>query len=261
MKRVSVLVLLTFVVACGGGGGSDSGPCSIVPNMQRFIAGGEACSGGSPSVALIITFDKNQNWLEQCTGAYVSLTSVLTAAHCFSPQVGAVLVASHGNLRNGTQYFINPAYNGTIGSSFDMAVLRVDKALDGAPLPVLFSSMPVVGDQVAVFGYGLNTNGKDALTRIQNGEIALDATYTTYAGYLSGTNVIVSTGAGSTCQGDSGGPALAKNANGDYGIFGITRAGPLGCDADAGRPSYLSSTQSVGAVQFLQQVVPDLDKN
>ena len=71
----------------------------------------------------------------------------------------------------------------------------------------------------------------------------------------------MSTGAGSTCPGDSGGPVLAKNGSGSYGIIGITRSGPEGCSADRGRPSFLSSTQSNGAVDFITREVPDVSVN
>ena len=252
---ISIIFLSAILAGCGGGGGSDNA-CSALR-----IAGGDSCGDGAPNVAFILTSDIQGNPIGECTGAYVTLTSVLTAAHCFSSNVASAQIASRGNLRDGTSYYIHDLYDGNVGSAFDMAVIRVDKPLNGSPLPILLSRMPAVDEDVVAYGYGYDENGREAIMRIENGEAPLRATYTTFAGYVSGTAVITSTGAGSTCAGDSGGPVLGKNEAGEYGIIGITRAGPLGCDADKGRPSYLSSTQSKGAIDFLKQVAPDYATN
>lgn len=256
MRTVLGALSIALLVGCGGGGGgTGGGACDALK-----IAGGESCSGQG-NVALVLGNNPREGKIENCTGAYVSLTSVLTAAHCF-PGVTEVVVASKGNLRKGVRVFIHPLYNGSVGSPFDMAIVRVDQPLEGAgPVPILLSRSPAQGESVVVYGYGLDESGNLALDRIQSGEEPLKATVTTYVGFEQGTDVVVSTGAGSTCGGDSGGPFLAKDDRGQYGIFGITRAGPAGCGAPEGRPSALSSTQTNGAINFLTSVVPDLAVN
>lgn len=258
MKKIMALFSLILICGCGGGGGGGDvggGACDALK-----IAGGESCSGQA-NVALVLGNNPRAGAIENCTGAYVSLTSVLTAAHCFQG-VSDVTVVSRGNLRQAVQVFIHPLYNGSVGSPFDMAVVKVDRPLEGAgPVPILLSRSPDPGETVVTYGYGLDESGNLAIDRIQSGSEPLKATTTAYVNFDQGTDVVVSTGVGSTCGGDSGGPFLAKSESGQYGIFAITRAGPKGCGAPAGRPSFLSSTQTNGGLNFLTAVVPDLAVN
>lgn len=262
--RVSIVasaILALALTACGGGGGGDNGACSAVKSSTGKVAGGEQCGNSEPGVVLVESYDKDGNWIERCTGSYVSLTSVLTAAHCFKIKPNAIGIYSPESTRYGTLYYVDPLYNGAVNSPFDLAVVRVNAPVDSAPLPVLWSVQPTMGDDVVAYGYGFDENGMDALARVKNGEAPLKATYTTYAGYYSGTMAVYSTGEGSTCPGDSGGPVLAKNGGGEYGIIGITRSGPDGCGAEKGRPALLASVQSKGAVEFLKNAVPDIRQN
>lgn len=254
--RKFAFVLLVILTACGGGGGGSDSACAI-----GRIAGGEQCSDGSANIALIIPFNSRGEGLGHCTGSYISLTSVLTAAHCFPRGTSGVAIISRGNERFATSLSTHPFYNGSIASPFDMAILKTNAPLaGGGPLPILLSRNPVDGEQVAAYGYGLDESG-DFEDRILNGQAPLKATFTTFAGYFNGTAAIVSSGKGITCSGDSGGPVVAKSSSGSYGIIGITRAGPEGCSAEEGRPSFLSSTQSQGAVDFITALVPDVAVN
>lgn len=257
MYKTLTLVIMIFLLASCSGGGGDSA-CSAIGR----VAGGDSCSDGQANVALIISFDQNGNVIGQCTGSYISLTSVLTAAHCFPRSTRGVGVASKGNLRNATSLAVHPLYNGSVNSPFDMAILKVDAPLSGSgPLPLLLSRNPTEGEEVVAYGYGHDESGRDFLERVNAGDAVLKATFTTFGGYSSGTSLIVSTGEGLTCPGDSGGPVVAANNAGQYGIIGITRSGPEGCSAEKGRPSYLSSTQSNGALDFITRVVPDVATN
>jgi len=257
LKVIATALCLTLT-AIGCGGGSDSGPCATIGKSNK-IAGGESCSDGQSNVVLVLSSFGNR--VEECTGAYVSTTAVLTAAHCVSSRPREVLVASKGFLRNGVSIAIHPLYDGSIGSPFDMAILKVDKPITSAPLPVLLSTSPSVGDEVVAYGYGTDQNGREALARIQSGEAPLKATYSVYDGYRDAVVTIRSTGDGSPCPGDSGGPVVGRSVSGTYGIIGITVSGPNGCSAQAGRPVSLASTQSQGAIAFISSNVPDVASN
>jgi|GEM_PF-1029552 len=252
------VVICGVVMTLGCGGGSESGACSSVGGGAK-IAGGESCSEGQASVALVVA-TKGASMAE-CTGAYVSTTSVLTAAHCFEGSPTEVLIASKGFLRHGVSYIRHPLYDGRLGSPFDIAIVKVDQPITAAPLPLLLSATPANGDDVVAYGYGADQNGNEALARVQSGEAPLKATYASYEGFRGAVVTIRSTGEGSPCPGDSGGPVVAQNSTGAYGIFGITIAGPVGCSADVGRPVALASTQSQGALSFITTNVPDVAIN
>ena len=262
LRLISVALISLFIlIGCGGGGDSSSNdPCSAVRKLNTRIAGGDSCNSTLSNVALLLT-DNGDGTGAECTGSYISSTAILTAAHCVVSQPKSIVVASLNNIKNGVKYYVNPLYNGSVGSPFDMAIVMVDSSLVGSPLPLLISRSPALGESVVVYGYGTDENGKEAIARIKSGDAPLRAAFTTFEGYNLGTVIITSTGSGSTCEGDSGGPVVAKNSNGDYGIIGITRAGPSGCDAEAGRPSYLSSTDSQGALNFINSIVPDVSTN
>jgi len=248
--------MVVLLSACGGGGGSDiSGACSVLK-----IAGGESCTDGQPNVAYILT--EKAGRIGNCTGAYVSLTSVLTAAHCFLDPYTKVNVASNGNIRTGVSVTIHPLYDGSVESPFDIAIVKVDAPLaNQGPLPIMLSREPQQGEDVFVFGYGTDETGEVGIERIQSGAAPLKAASNLYAGFSDGTETIVSIGGGSPCPGDSGGPVVARGTDGRYGIFGITRAGPNGCVSSVGRAVALSSTQTNGAINFLSALVPDLAVN
>jgi hypothetical protein len=247
------------VSGCGGGEeGSDSSPCSVLSSTRK-IAGGESCDDGEPNVALLLV--TSSAGTAECSGAYISLTSVLTAAHCFDGQPKEASIASKGFLRSGVTYYKHPLYDGRIGSPFDLAIVKVDRPISAAPLPMLISATPTGGEEVVAYGYGNDQNGREALARIQAGEAPLKATYAEYGTYQNGVVTIVSTGEGSQCPGDSGGPVVAKSPKGGYGIIGLTSAGPAGCSADAGRTVGLASTQSNGAIAFISKHVPDVAVN
>lgn len=247
--RRSVFTVCVFgvlsLVGCGGGGGGSNNACSTLK-----IAGGDSCSNFHN-----VAYLKADNG--HCTGAYISLTSVLTAAHCVI-DARRIEIFSKGNYREAVSAAVHPLYDGSKYSPFDMAIIKVNAPLQGGgPLPILLSYNPQIGEEVTAFGYGLDEQGRLPTDRILQGEFPLKAANTVFAGYTGGTSTILSTGDGSTCGGDSGGPVVVRSPSGAVGIIGITRSGPIGCSAPVGRPSWLSSTQSNGAIQFLSERVPD----
>lgn len=254
----AVMVAYLAVLGGCGGGGSDSGACSSIGTAKK-IAGGDSCSNGQSNVAFIVAF--SDTGFEECSGAYISTTAVLTAAHCVVSRPKDISIASAGYVRSGTSYQVHPLYDGRVGSPFDMAIIKVDRPITAGPLPVLFSTSPAQGDAVIAYGYGTDQNGREALLRIEAGEAALKATYLNYIGYRNGVVAVSSSGEGSPCPGDSGGPVVARNPNGDYGIVGITISGPQGCSAAPGRAIALASTQSQGAISFITSHVPDVSTN
>lgn len=256
MKRVAVALTLVFLNACGGGGGSAD-PCSTVR-----VTGGSACGvGDGRSIALVVGLDASGNPLATCTGAFISLTSVLTSAHCGVGTSGALIVLPGQGIQAASELHIHPLYDGNTGSPFDIAIMKVSTPSSLAPIPILLSRAPTEGETVVAYGFGLDESGQGAIDRVQSGSAPLKATNLVFESYLQGNVFVTSNGSGAICQGDSGGPTLARAADGSFGIIGVTSTTILGCAPIAGKPSIAASTQSNGTIDFISRVVPDAAVN
>lgn len=256
MKRVALILIVVLLGACGGGGGS-SDPCSTIR-----VTGGSSCAfGDGRSVALIIGLDQNGNPFKTCTGAFISLTSILTAAHCGEGTSGALVVLPRQGIQAASELYIHPFYDGNVGSPFDIAIMKVSTPSSLAPIPLLLSRAPTERETVVAYGFGLDEGGQGAIDRVQGGNAPLKATNLTFEQYFQGNVIVSSNGSGAICQGDSGGPTLARAADGSYGIIGVTSTTILGCAPIAGKPSIAASTQSNGALDFISGIVPDAAVN
>lgn len=253
MRKAALSLVRLFTVSCGGGDSNNA--CNSLK-----IAGGDSCSAQNNVVA-IFSEVPSLSKVDNCSGAFISLTSILIAAHCFEG-ASRVTVASPGFLREGAQVFVHPKYDGSVASPFDVAIVRVERPLEGAaPVPLLLSRSPEPGESVVVYGYGLDENGRRSIDRIEAGEAPLKAASARFISELYSNAVTVPTDAGSPCGGDSGGPFLARDANGEYGIFGVTSAGDDSCRDTPWRSEIVASTQGEEVLSFITRVVPDVAVN
>lgn len=248
----SGILLSTTLVACGGGGGGEGGssdnvdPCSVLKSFSFKVAGGQSCSVPPRSVAIVAS---DQGY---CTGTFITSNHVLTAAHCI-PDAGEVVIGARGYRGNVIKAVTHPLYNGSVNSPFDVAVVTVRQPTDAPPVPLLLSQSVKDGDSVVVYGYGVDQEGLDIVSRVEQGGLPLKATTLDIVGVEPGTVTSQSDGTGDSCQGDSGGALLLNNEGGEPGVVALVRAGPPGCVSDSGLPSENTNTQSSGVTQFIRQ--------
>jgi hypothetical protein len=248
-------LLVTLVTGCGGGDDGEGSSPRVEPCDVLRIAGGDSCDTAPRAIAIVAT---NSGY---CTGTFITRQHVLTAAHCFSSTRQRVVVGTTGYAEDATRVVIHPSYNGDINSPFDVAVVAIPAPIDVSPVGIKLSQDISNGDDVVIYGFGLDEDGQDVITRVREGGIALKATKLRVVGVDAGTVLSQSDGSGDTCQGDSGGALLFSGTNGQPGVVALVRAGPPGCVPDPGRPSQNSNVQSAGVLNFVLAQAPGAGTN
>ena len=255
--RTLCFTMATALIGCGGGGGgSDSSACG---NISSKVTGGDSCNPqGSSVVAIVAVKVQGEELipLGSCTGTVVTNDDILTAAHCITTPLrrgadGFVVVTNNGEY-SVTRYKVNPNYRGT-GSAFDTAMLTVGQNLGLQPIPINVTDVVTTGEEITVYGYGLDENGQDflaqGLSALKAGKMIVGVTTPgIFAATFNETGSAI-------CQGDSGGPVV-QVIGGVPSIVGVTSFTMNGCVDDS--VSGFVSMQVVGNVEFVRGYAGDV---
>lgn len=140
-------------------------PAYPAVNSPPFLAPSVEGFGG---VAMLVVHRTDGSFI--CSGALISSTLVLTAAHCLSntaghvtttsvdayfyPAVGATVVVTATS-----GFSVNPSYNGMVASNYDIALVRLPRS-PGPDFDVygLYSG-DVLGSSFTVVGFGRRGDG------------------------------------------------------------------------------------------------------
>lgn len=207
---------------------------------NRIINGIPAKRGQFPWQVAIISDD---NYF--CGGSLISDTWVLTAAHCtdnrtsFVVYLGTVHLIDRdsGSVTQVTsKSIVHSEYNNTSFSN-DIALIQLPEPVDFSLYisPVRLPSRSqlttdFVGQTVRISGWGrvsdLSTNLPDTLQYADMSVISNLQCLDTFASYITGTKICVSTAdKRSPCKGDSGGPLVIQEDDGRYTEIGIVSFG------------------------------------
>ena len=174
-----------------------------------------------------------------CSATVVGERSVLIAAHC--AKTGQRIDFTAGPNKYSAICTRAAAY--ARNDTADWSLCLADKKITGIPFEVVNTdpSLVKVGDTLLLSGYGCTRSngngGNDGIYRTGNAKVTA---------VPSGTdNDIVTVGKVALCYGDSGGPAFLETSPGKRVQVGINSRG------DISKTSYLSSTATQAAVQFL----------
>ncbi|CCN73627.1 S1 family peptidase [Vibrio nigripulchritudo] len=191
----------------------------------------------------------------RCGASYIGNNFMLTAAHCVDrvrdPKSIRIKFSPNNytdepeNVVNVTKILVHPSYNSLGASSHDIALLKIDKVIDGVEtitLPNLPLEQYVApGTSLDVAGLGTEVIGAIKPSKLNEVSIEYVSDKTCHDA-LAGLNMSSpavgvtsfcagdSSGAGikDSCSGDSGGPLVLRNGSQTVQL-GVVSTGMMGC--------------------------------
>jgi secreted trypsin-like serine protease len=199
----------------------------------QAIVGGEPDNGAHPYVAAI------SNGSEICTGAAISPTIVVTAAHCFTFPSEPVRVIFDDDFRSSTRtllpgtWYAHPQFCATCSPDRKDAIADIAVVVLDAPVTLpRYAKLATLGlvDRLApktsvdIVGYGVQEFDKKNPVSPSGLRMRADAELL-HSGKAVRDDLLkvsarVSQGRGASCFGDSGGPVLLGDT-----ILGVTSFG------------------------------------
>lgn len=245
MRLLLALTTVACLSACSGGDhftvnatsnssahdGTSSGAsisASLGQGQEKIINGVSIDASASPQIVRIdLSYSDGSTGI--CSGTAITSEIVLTAAHCFPPEITGASIANGLFSIKAESVAVHPGY----AASVELNAIFNDIALVKFPganlpsLPVLVSVPVKESDTIVTYGYGLNSDGEAG--GLQNGAVAIGLVTPNhiFSTPFSGENA-------DPCYGDSGGPAILGytdvNGNFQVGIVGLVSSGTLqGC--------------------------------
>ncbi|OEU96307.1 S1 family peptidase [Streptomyces oceani] len=168
--------------------------------------GPEPIIGGQPAQSAPWAARLFSNGQQTCSATIIAPEWILTAKHCVSGgglsfRIGSLDQTSGGTTANGTQVYTHSA---------DLALVRLDRAVEATYSPLADPGSVRVGQSVQVYGWGATSQCSP--------EINCQSRYLKYANVsvtggctdaYGGQAICARRGDGITAGGDSGGPMMA----------------------------------------------------
>lgn len=254
LAALSILPLLVGLVGCGGGSDNSTLPADTCLAIDRpRIINGTACDSTNSPIVLVSTAPFS-GAPGTCSGVLITANSVLTAAQCIPARLSEISITVGSDVVSAITVFIAPNFslNQSLGLlDNDLAVITLSRAVSIAALPILASRPVAVGDEIAVYGYGLDQYGRQGT--LQSGRMNVsDVTNSHLFAAFDGSD-------SNTCSGDAGGPAVVRFRDSDgaakVGVVGTISSGiNLNCKADD--ITAFANVQSDSALNFILSAAP-----
>ena len=222
------------------------------------ITYGQADDGAHPEVGALTAKARDGSTYAYCSGALISPTVFLTAAHCGDADGERVRVTFEDSVPDAKRFFVgtfhpHPRYPGSSDDAYDIAVVVLDKTVKGvtpAALPAsgMLDRMKAdgtlnQGTRFTSVGYGgQEVDASHTLTYEDTREFSVGSFSALNGGWLR-LSQNQATGDGGTCYGDSGGPNFLGAYDDETNILaGITVTGDVWCQST--NTTYRTDTRS-----------------
>jgi secreted trypsin-like serine protease len=246
MKYFGVLCLCLSVVWASPLQESSAKAVPLKNISSRIINGDKAVLGQFPWQAALRVTGNSRNWF--CGGSIISEEWILTAGHCVSGGLSAIietgLVDLDGNIgleSTSSDLVLHEGYDIDTLSN-DIGLIKLSKPLqfDENTAAISLSSEPLSEDEeVTVSGWGLTSDGGTAVSPVLNYvklvTIANSDCEKTFGSIIHDTTLCAVSDANpvkSPCNGDSGGPVVINVDSNPEHVAIASFVSDSGCESD-----------------------------
>lgn len=250
MRHYVIVIICLVLLACTKNEGEpERNACGVIGLGERIINGTVCSEDNSPIVQLTILFESGA--IGTCSGARLTASDILTAAHCIEDidgdSVTSVTVRVAGIDQATTQLMKHPNY---AFPQNDAAIVKLASPASGATLPLATSKGVQSEDIISIYGYGVNEDADAGALR--SGQMKVTG--------VNSQDITAEFGSegSSVCIGDSGGPAVFE-IDGNPGIVGITSfaaATSARQFCDEGSSSNFANVQGSSILSFILSTAP-----
>jgi serine protease len=221
--------------------GTRAGSRRDLSRRESKIVGGKPSAAGEFPFTVALAASSGSQLRQYCGGALIGKEWVLTAAHCQVAEGEKAIIGRRDLSKADGQVLtikkvLNHAAYDADSSDNDIALLKLDKAVEGETVAPYQGASALSGETSVVVGWGRLTEGGASSSILQEVSVPVVSNATCSEGYAA-DNVLITgnmlcaglaQGGKDSCQGDSGGPLLVRGQGGKFQQAGVVSFG-IGC--------------------------------